>query len=86
MDRRQHLLAQAKLLIERLERISVDSIWSRRASGHRGALLKWAELLEFGDKQNDGPQAVTPNDLDRLQSLVEASFILLEKAAKERLR
>ena len=35
------------MLTERLERISADSIWSHRASGVRGSLLR---LLEEGEK------------------------------------
>ena len=42
----EHLVEQSKMLIQRLERISADSIWARRSSGHRGALLKWVDAYE----------------------------------------
>jgi len=41
-------LQHAKLLILRLERLSVDSIWAHRASGLRGSLLRMVEENETG--------------------------------------
>jgi hypothetical protein len=35
-----------RLLLPRLERISVDSYWAHRASGVRGALVKLLEQME----------------------------------------
>jgi hypothetical protein len=81
MDREKNLLEQARLLVSRLERISVDSIWSRRSSGHRGALLRWIARLEAEETPHQPP--LTSHDLDHLQSLIEAGFQFLEKAAKE---
>ena len=37
-----------KLLLMRLERVSVDSYWAHRASGVRGGLLRALEKIEAG--------------------------------------
>jgi hypothetical protein len=72
------LYEQANLLINRLERISVDSIWARRASGIRGALLKWVERSgKPGDQLDD-------LELQRLSSQIKSGFRILEQAARER--
>lgn len=63
-----------KLLLARLERVSVDSYWAHRASGVRGALLKALEKIEAG-------QAV---DGSALKRLTDKGFQILERAAKER--
>jgi hypothetical protein len=78
-DRQGQLLQQARLLIPRLERISADSSWARRASGQRGNLLKWVERLEA----NDRASRLSPEDLDHFHSLLDSSFDLLKKAAQE---
>ena len=39
----------ARMLLDRLERIPVDSSWAHRASGVRGALLRMSEQMEMGD-------------------------------------
>ena len=62
------------LLLERLERISADSVWAHQASGVRGSLLKLVQQLE-----ND-PQAEPPE----MMRLVSYGFQILEKAARER--
>lgn len=64
----------ARLLLTRLERISVDSYWAHRASGVRGALLKALEMLENGE-------SVSRSDLKRL---VDLGFKILERASRER--
>ena len=38
-----------RMLSERLERISADSVWAHRASGVRGALLRTLDQLQNGD-------------------------------------
>ena len=38
-----------RLLLTRLERISVDSYWAHRASGVRGALTKILGQMEMGE-------------------------------------
>lgn len=74
------LLAQAELVIARLERISADSIWARRSSGHRGALLR---LVEDGTRSNGCLESV---DRLHLEQLIAAGYVFLERAARERLR
>jgi len=82
MDEDRQLYEQARLVVQRLERISADSIWARRSSGHRGALLRWIEQLE----KVEGELELLPEEKMRLKSLVDAGFRFLERAAQERLR
>ena len=63
-----------RLLLARLERVSVDSYWAHRASGIRGALLRALEKVEAG-------QAV---DEPGLRRLMDKGFKILERAAEER--
>jgi hypothetical protein len=79
----EHLIEQSKMLIQRLERISADSIWARRSSGHRGALLKWVDAYERNSGTNGGNQAGQVDDIDALKRMIAASYKLLEKAARE---
>jgi hypothetical protein len=69
----EHQLLLLRLLIARLERLSADSLWARRASGCRGALLKLQEEIESGQ----------PYDADRLQFLLDWGFEMLHRAARE---
>ena len=62
-----------RLLLPRLERISVDSYWAHRASGVRGALTKLLEQMEGG-------QPVDPLSLHRN---LQIGFEILREAAKE---
>jgi hypothetical protein len=39
-----------RMLSDRLERISADSIWAHRASGVRGSLLRTLDQLQNGDQ------------------------------------
>lgn len=82
MDDDRQLYEQARTLAQRLERISVDSVWARRASGHRGALLRWLERMETPGEQ----VALRPEERARLSALVATGFSLLERAARERFR
>ncbi len=70
------LLALARLLSARLERLSVDSSWARRASGVRGALLKAIEAAESGEPDPSQNRA-------RLEELVRLGFKIVENAARE---
>ena len=63
-----------RLLLARLERISVDSYWAHRASGIRGSLLRALEKLEEGQ----------PFPRSRLEALLAQGFDILEKAAIEK--
>lgn len=62
-----------RLLASRLEHLSVDSHWARRASGLRGNIIK---LLE----EADSGQQITSK---RLELLTEAAFDILRRAAQD---
>lgn len=62
-----------RLLLTRLERISVDSYWAHRASGVRGALTKILGQIEMGE----------PVDPASLQTNLRVGFEVLKKAAEE---
>ena len=62
-----------RLLVSRLERLSVDSHWARRASGLRGNIVK---VLEEADSGQIIPGA-------RLSLLTDAAFDILRRAAQE---
>lgn len=66
-------IALARLLAARLERLSADSIWARRASGLRGNLLKALEAIESGSE----------SDAARLGPLIRLGFEMLAAAARE---
>jgi hypothetical protein len=62
-----------RLLLARLERISVDSYWAHRASGVRGALTKLLGQMEMGE-------TIDPASL---RANLMVGFEVLEKAAQE---
>ena len=62
-----------RLLLARLERISVDSYWAHRASGVRGALTKILGQMELGE----------PVDPVSLRTNLQVGFEVLEKAVEE---
>ena len=66
-------LIRAKMLVERLARLSADSIWARRASGLRASIDKTIVQIEM-------EQGV---DMEYLDNLVALGFEMLEKAAEE---
>ena len=63
-----------RLLLARLERVSVDSYWAHRASGVRGALLKKLEELEKGTFTGQAD----------IHELISSSFHILNRAAREK--
>jgi hypothetical protein len=63
-----------RLLLARLERVSVDSYWAHRASGIRGALLRTLEELEKG----------TPPGQPNINELISSAFKILTRAAREK--
>ena len=69
----EHQLLQAKILVERLARLSADSVWARRASGLRASLDKFLGDFEAGQS----------GDMERLDLLIRLGFEMLEKAAEE---
>lgn len=62
-----------RLLAGRLERLSVDSHWARRASGLRGNLMKVLDEIEAG--LDVRPERVSP--------LIDRAFEVLRHAARE---
>ncbi len=62
-----------RMLTKRLERLSVDSIWARRANGLRGSLVKALAAADEG----------SPPDTAQLELLIGRSFEILSKAARE---
>lgn len=63
-----------RLLLERLERVSVDSYWAHRASGVRGGLLKNLDELEKGEPAGQVNNA----------ELISSAFAILTRAAREK--
>ena len=63
-----------RLLLARLERVSVDSYWAHRASGIRGGLLRILEDLEKG----------TPTGQIKKNELISSSFKILTRGAREK--
>jgi len=62
-----------RLLVGRMERLSVDSIWARRASGLRGNMVKLLEEIEAGQDVES----------TRVDLLTQRAFEVLRKAAQE---
>ncbi len=69
-DARVELL---RLLTARLERLSVDSIWARRASGLRGSLIKALDSIDSGISL----------PTQQIDLLIDHSFQILRNAARE---
>jgi hypothetical protein len=62
------------MLLNRLERISVDSVWAHRASGIRGSLLRELDQLQAGREP----------DPKSLHALVDRAFHILREAARQK--
>ena len=62
-----------QLLAARLERLSVDSHWARRASGLRGNIIKVLDETQAGKHVSQ----------DRLDLLIGTAFDLLRRAAQD---
>jgi hypothetical protein len=63
-----------RILTDRLERISADSVWAHRASGIRGSLLR---IL-------DGEPAENPPDAKTIAQATNMAHYILTQAAKEK--
>lgn len=70
-------LVTARLLAVRMERLSADSHWARRASGLRGSLLRSIEEFDLTAPEKQG--ALLP----ALEKLNWRSFEILTRAAQE---
>ena len=62
------------MLLNRLERISADSVWAHRASGIRGSLLRELDQLQSGEER----------DGDSQRRLIDSAFNILRDAAKRK--
>ncbi len=67
-------LRTLRFLLARLERISADSVTAHRASGVRGAMLRAIDQLEKREQVPDY----------ELKRLIESGYLLLQRAARER--
>ena len=72
-------LRLARMVVQRLERLSADSAWAHVASGYRGALIKIIDLLEH----LPDPEAADSAEITRLDFLIDKGLDLLAKAARE---
>jgi hypothetical protein len=72
-------LDQARMIVQRLERLSADSTWAHTASGHRGSLLKIIDRLE---RAPDLEKTARP-EVELLDRLIDKGFDLLARAARE---
>jgi len=68
------IIFQARILLDRLERLSADSSYAHRASGLRGAILRDLEAIKDPDSSVDLP---------RLSERVTQAFEILKLAAQE---
>jgi hypothetical protein len=83
----EHLLEQARQLTARLERLSADSHWARRASGYRASLLKAISRLEQLAALPAGQdEAMLENELQRLVRLTQQGYRILDLAARDLIR
>lgn len=69
-------LYMANLIIPRLERVTPDSSWSHRAIGLRRSLLHLVSM----------PIDALEPDIERLHAAIEQGFMILENAAREKVR
>jgi hypothetical protein len=88
LDQSELLLKQARLLATRLERLTPDSAWARRASGCRGTLIRLIAELEQGKTLASATSI--PCEPDRassraLQRVLQQGFTILHAAARESL-
>lgn len=72
-------VAQARMVVQRLERLSADSRWSHSASGYRGSLIKIIERLEGLPDM----ELASSDEQAQLDFLITQGFDLLVKAARE---
>lgn len=67
----------ARMITQRLERLSADSAWAHIASGYRGSLIKWLDRYE---REGDGTPA---EQCQLLEFLIDKGLELLANAARE---
>jgi len=74
MSTPQTNLQLIRILTDRLERISADSVWAHRASGLRGSLL---QILDSGQDED-------PLDENVISNIENMAHYILTQAAKEK--
>jgi hypothetical protein len=81
-------LEQAYQLTARLERLSADSIWARRASGYRASLLKTISRIEELKRsmENSGDLVEMEQARKHLDGLIQSGQQILEMAARDLFR
>jgi hypothetical protein len=67
-------ITQAKILLQRLEKISADSRWSHQASGIRASLAKTLASITTQSE---------PAQVEKLDLLMGQGYQILEKVARE---
>jgi hypothetical protein len=72
-------LEQARMIVQRLERLSADSAWAHISSGYRGSLLKIVDRLE----RVPDLESVSADEVRLLDFLIGKGFDLLTRAAQE---
>ncbi len=72
-------LDQARMIVQRLARLSADSAWAHISSGYRGSLLRVIDRLE----RLPDPEQASPEEVRQLDFLIDKGFDLLAKAARE---
>jgi len=77
-----HQISEARILVERLERLSADSYWAHQASGLRGALLR---LIDLSESSHTAPtnQVSEIIQASQLNLVMGRSFEILVRAARE---
>ena len=68
----------ARMIVQRLERLSADSAWAHISSGYRGSLIKWLDLYE-----REGASATSQDRRALLEFLIDKGLELLANAARE---
>ncbi|MDR3577663.1 MAG: hypothetical protein P4L50_27675 [Anaerolineaceae bacterium] len=71
----------ARMLISRLERLSVDSHWAHRSSGLRGSILRALDELEIAVRQGELHQVEA--ERRHLKDLIDLGAEILKKGARE---
>lgn len=69
----------ARMVTQRLERLSADSAWAHISSGYRGSLIKTIDRLERLPEL----ESASTEDIALLDYLIDKGLDLLAKAARE---
>ncbi len=84
---RSYLVKQARLVIGRLERLTPDSLWARKASGCRGTLLRLVQQGCSDSSAKCGPdRGLTSKEARSLQQALVQGYRILNEAAKPHFR